>query len=243
MTGGNMKHITARTIGTHSSVSSGKLLAGLILILAALASFEVRAQDVNLIQGNPELFPSMGPMMARTTVIEFADFQCPFCAMVANLSPWVGDYEDRYGPMIGAADYVQSMAEQNRVRFIFVPLSFLNNGTNLESTWAAQAAFCAQDQGLFWEMHHTIFAASDNPQENTGKYSKDNLKVLAASIEGMDTASFNTCLDSDATLQKTQDVMNAFFDAGFQLSTPQFWVNDQRIESSLQALQTAIEGQ
>lgn len=211
------------------------------LLLICLGSMPSQAQDVSAIQGNPDLFPSMGPMMARTTVIEFADFQCPFCAMTTNLPSWLDRFEAQYGTMFGSAEYVQSLAEQGRIRFIFVPLHFLNNGQSLESTWATQAAFCAQNQELFWDMHHAIFAASDDPTENNGKYSKDNLKIIAASVDGMDTETFNACLDNDETLEKSQEVMNTFFDAGFQLSTPQFWVNDRQVDATVDALRRAIE--
>ncbi len=215
----------------------------LLLMLGCFSLTPAQAQDVSAIHANPDLFPAIGPLMARTTVIEFADFQCPFCAMTTNLPPWLDRYEAQYGLMFGSAEYVQSLAEQNQIRFIFVPLHFLNNGQSLESTWATQAAYCAQNQELFWDMHHAIFAASDDPTENNGKYSKDNLKTIAASITGMDTESFNSCLDNDETLQKARDVMNAFFDAGFQLSTPQFWVNDRQIDPTIDALRSAIEGQ
>lgn len=215
----------------------------LCLLLGNMSALSAQAQDVSVIHSNPDLFPSLGPMMARTTVIEFADFQCPFCAMTTNLPGWLDRYEAQYGVMFGSAEYVQSLAEQGSIRFIFVPLHFLNNGRSLESTWATQAAFCAQDQDQFWKMHHAIFAASDDPTENNGKYSKDNLKRIAASIDGIDTVTFNACLDNDETLEKSQEVMNTFFDAGFQLSTPQFWVNERQVDATVDALRRAIEGQ
>lgn len=215
----------------------------LCLLLLAIGTPGAWAQDVSAIYGNPDLFPAMGPMMARTTVIEFADFQCPYCAMTTNLPSWIGRYEAQYGPIFGSAEYVQSLAEQNRIRFIYVPLSFLDRGDSHESTWATQAAFCAKNQDLFWEMHHAIFSASDGPDENTGKYSKENLKTIAAGIDGLDTGAFNSCLDNDDTLEMTQQVMDEFYAAGFQLSTPQFWVNDTRVDATKEALQAAIEAQ
>ena len=215
-------------------------VAFVLLLLTTLGSIGSRAQDINAITSNTDLFPAMGPFMARNVVIEFADFQCPYCAMSAGLAPWIDEYADRYGPLIGSGKYIQELAEQNKIRFIYAPLSFLDKGDNKESTWATQAAFCAQDQDKFWEMHDAIFTATDSAKENTGKYSKENLKNLAANIEGIDTSGFNTCLDSDATLDKTQQVMKTFVGAGFKVSTPQFWVNGKKVEPLTESLKQAL---
>ena len=123
------------------------------------------------------------------------------------------------------------MAKQGEIRLIIVPLNFLSS----ESTYATQALFCAERQDQEWEMHDAMFSV---PQGYA--LSKENLKTLASQISGMDTNSFNSCLDNDETLAQAQQVMAKAQSAGFQISTPQFWVNGKQVQSSWTAIQAAI---
>lgn len=192
--------------------------------------------DTSIITDNPDLFPSLGPSDAAVTVIELADFQCPYCSLASGFPDWASQYQSQYGSLIGSAGKAEQMAESGEIRFIYVPLAFLGE----ESTNAAEAAFCAQDQGKFWEMHDAIFTASDGPSENTGKYSKENLKVIAQGVSGLDQSAFADCLDNDKNLAKVNSVMTKAQSAGFQISTPQFWVNGQQVQASWTAIQSAI---
>jgi len=191
--------------------------------------------DLKFITSNPDLYFSLGPKNAKVTVIELSDFQCPYCAIASGLPSWTEQYKSQYGELVGAAGNIQTLAEQGKVRFIYVNLNFLG----AESTYASQAAMCAQEQGKFWEMHDAIFTAHDS-KEGTGKYTKDKLEVLAKSISGLDQAKFKTCLESDATLSKVQQIMTEVQKAGIQIGTPQFFVNGKAVQASSTALQSAI---
>ena len=183
------------------------------------------------------LFPALGPSNAKIKVIEFADFQCPYCALASGLPSWTAQFASQYSDLIGAAGKVEQMAQQNQVQFIFVPMSFLGQ----ESVYAAEAGFCALDQGKFWQMHDAIYTASDGPTEDTGKYSKANLTVIAQSISGLNMTQFNNCLNNDKDLaqvnQVTADVQNGV--TNFP-GTPMFAVNGQYVQSSSTAIQAAI---
>lgn len=179
------------------------------------------------------LYPSLGPKNAEKTVIEFSDFQCPFCAMASGLPSWTSNYASQYGDLIGSAGKIQEMAEKGEVRFIYVPMSFLGQ----ESVYAAQASLCANQQGKFWEMHDAIFAAHDS-KENNGKYSKDNLKKLAQKITGLDQKKFADCLDNDKTLSDVQKVSNEASKAAS--GTPTFFVNGKQLSGSWQQLSAAL---
>ena len=65
-----------------------------------------------------------------------------------------------------------------------------------------RADMCALDQGKFWQMHDAIYSASDAPAEDTGKYTKANLTIIAQGISGMDMTKFNNCLNTDADLAR-----------------------------------------
>jgi protein-disulfide isomerase len=111
--------------------------------------------------------PSRGPANAPVTIVEFSDFQCPFCS---RLTPTIKQVEEKYGDKV-------------RVVFRQYPLPFHQNAQK-----AAEASLCAADQGKFWELHDAMFA---NQQE----LGVDQLKAKAASL-GMNAEQFNQCLDS-----------------------------------------------
>ncbi|MDP2628272.1 MAG: thioredoxin domain-containing protein [Nanoarchaeota archaeon] len=192
------------------------------------------ASDLSIITENPSLFPSLGPENAKHVVLEFSDFQCPYCGMASGLPSWTSQYVSQYGDLIGSAGKVQEMAEKGEVRFIYVSMSFLGQ----ESVYAAQAGLCANKQGKFWEMHDEIFKASTGPQENDGRYSKENLKNIAKKVSGLDTGKFNSCLDNDETLS---DVQQAASIAGqFASGTPTFYVDGRQVSASWTQLSSLL---
>jgi len=198
------------------------------------------AVDVSAFTSDSSLFPSLGPSNAKYTVIEFADFQCPYCALAAGLSNESKQYASQV-PYYGIATQLEQLANQGKIRFIFVAMNFLDStnrgGTTQESTWAAEAAFCANDQGKFWQMHDAIYAANDM-SEDDGKYTKANLEKIAATISGLDTAKFNSCLENDTFLSKVQQSEQA---ASTVVSgTPEFVVNGQQVQASTSAIMSAI---
>lgn len=196
----------------------------------------VTAADLTPFTSNPNLYPSLGSSSAKNTVIEFADFQCPYCAMASGLPNWTSQYATQYGDLIGAAGKVETEAQSgSSVRFIFVPMSFLGN----ESVYAAEAGYCAAAQGKFWEMHDAIYGASTSPSEDTGKYSKANLEILAQGINGLNQATFKNCLESDQYSSQVQT-------AGAQASTaaqgtPTFYVNGKEVTASSATIQAALQ--
>ncbi len=97
----------------------------------------------------------------------------------------------------------------------------VDQGRNGESTWAAQAAECANQQGKFWEYHDKLFQVWSG--ENVGTYTKVKLKQYAADIK-LDANTFNTCLDGDQTLAIVQADINEATRMGVR-ATPTFFVN------------------
>ena len=113
--------------------------------------------------------PSWGPEDAAVTIVEFSDFQCPFCARFAmGTMPQI---REAYG---------------DRVRFIYrdFPLPAIHQFAQK----AAEAAQCAHEQGAFWEYHDLLFA-------NQNALSVDDLKRYAQEVD-LDSGDFDECLDS-----------------------------------------------
>ncbi len=98
-----------------------------------------------------------------------------------------------------------------------------------ESQWAAEAAECAGDQNAFWQFHDYLFTHQNG--ENQGAFSKDNLKKFAADM-GLDTTTFNTCLDSGKYTQFVENQTNIGRQLGVQ-STPTFALNGQAVVGAL----------
>jgi protein-disulfide isomerase len=150
-----------------------------------------------------------GPDTAAVTIYEFADFQCPFCLRAfETTNPQLWD----------------TYVSEGKVRFVFKHYAILGQ----ESTWAAEAAECAADQGKFWEYHDELFKQQKIAgAENVGAFTKDNLIKYAQGL-GLDLARFTPCLENDETLARVQ----ADGQEGQMLqvnATPTFFVNNTRL--------------
>jgi protein-disulfide isomerase len=112
--------------------------------------------------------PALGPETAPVTIVEFSDFECPFCL---RIHPTLKQVMDEY---------------EGQVRLVF--RQFPLNNIHPHAQKAAEASLCADAQGKFWEMHDAMF---ENPRE----LAVADLKTRAAEI-GLDEQAFATCLDS-----------------------------------------------
>ncbi len=147
-----------------------------------------------------------GDANAPVTIIEFADFQCPYCGRFVH---------DTY-TQIDAA-YIAG----GQVRLGYQHFAFLGD----ESFWAAEASECAADQEAFWEYHDYLFDRQAG--ENQGAFSKDHLKTFAADL-GLDTAAFNACLENGTHTALVAGQTQAAQQLGVR-STPTFVLNGQPI--------------
>ena len=143
---------------------------------------------------------------AAITMIEFADYQCPFC----------GRHFQQVQPQIDL-QYLDS----DQIRFGYYNMAFLG----AESTWAAEAAECAADQDKFWEFHDYLY--NNQGGENQGVFSKENLKKFAGTL-GLDATAFNDCLDSGKYTALVQEDTASARSLGLS-STPSFLINGQKI--------------
>lgn len=186
---------------------------------------------------NRDLYAAVGPESANVKVIEFFDFQCPYCALAAGLSPQTKQYATQYSDLYGVEGKIRDLAEDGKIQFIFGLHSFLG----AESGYAGEAALCANEQGKYEEMYDAIYTAHDM-EENNGKYNKDKLEVLAKGISGLSTSKFNDCLESSKYASTVSQMASAASAAGVS-GTPTFVINGQlasgswaEISSKLQAL-------
>ncbi len=154
----------------------------------------------------------LGDQNAPVTIIEYSDFQCPFC----------GKFFKETESML-REKYIKT----GKVKFIYRSFAFLGQ----ESLLAANAARCAGEQGKFWQYHDYLY--SNQSGENQGAFSKDNLKSFATAL-GLDTEKFNACLDSEKYTDLIQKETKAGGEAGVQ-GTPANFINGTLYPGALPA--------
>ena len=146
--------------------------------------------------------PSKGGANAQVEVIEFADFQCPFCLAA---SPTVKRVLETYG---------------DRIRFVYRNYPLPNHP---QAQPAAEAAQCANEQGKFWPYHDRLFAEA-------GKLMDADLKKAAVDL-GLDAARFNSCVDEHRYKDVVEANQQAGNDAGVN-GTPAFFVNGRLLSGA-----------
>jgi protein-disulfide isomerase len=146
--------------------------------------------------------PSKGSASAPIEMIEFSDFQCPFCQ---RANPTVDQVLKTYG---------------DRVRFVYRHYP-LPNHPNARP--AAEAAACAADQGKFWPYHDRLFA-------NPSKLGDADLKQAAAEL-GLNATQFNSCVDSHKFRAQIDADLRAGEEAGVN-GTPAFFINGRSISGA-----------
>ncbi len=130
-------------------------------------------------------YPSKGKRSAKLILIEFTDYQCPFC----------GRHFQQTSPQI-ERDYINT----GRVRYIV--RDFPIESIHKDALKAAEAAHCAGEQGQYWQMHDRLFSGQN---ALTG----DNLSAHAGAL-GLDVQGFKRCLDSNKYAMKIrQDLLEA----------------------------------
>ena len=148
-----------------------------------------------------EFAPAKGPLNAPILIIEYGDFECPYCKQALSAISQI------------AAQYPEAV----RLEFRQFPLY----SKHPNATLAGVASLCAHAQGKFWEYHDQLFAYQDNlTQAGLLRY---------AQTVGLNTDSFQACLVSKQTLPMVSEEFAAGIADGVK-GTPTFFVNGEKIE-------------
>lgn len=152
--------------------------------------------------------PIKGKADAPVTIVEFGDFQCPFCSMFATDT---------------LQQLVKIYADAGKVKFVYkeFPLPFHSNAQP-----AAMAAECANEQGKFWPYHDKLYATQTIWDSQDSNAVKNTFKQYAVSL-GLNAASFNSCLDSSKYNNKIQKESNEGSQYGVS-NTPTFYIGNQK---------------
>ncbi|HTV24693.1 MAG TPA: thioredoxin domain-containing protein [Polyangiaceae bacterium] len=143
--------------------------------------------------------PSFGPENAKVTIVEFSDFQCPFCTRAASV---VHQIREKYA---------------DKVRFVFRQYPLPMHG---DAHLAAQAALAAHQQGKFWEFHDLLFA---NQRALTRPSLEDYAKQVNLDVprlkKALDDQSLKAAVDADVKLGEEVNVSG----------TPTLFINGKRV--------------
>lgn len=206
-------------------LDDNKVTVFLLIIALVLVSFNylqtmnllVKVDSLNtvpLLKGTGAITGGVGA--GELTVVEFSDFQCPFCGRAA---PAVRQLREKYGDKIN-----------------FVYKHFPLRSIHPDAQKAAEAAECARDQGQFEAYHDALFAN----QNGLGIFA---LKEVAAEL-GLATVKFNNCLDSNEKADIVEKDFQEGLAKGVT-GTPTFFVGDERIGGAVpfETLDAAVQRQ
>ena len=155
---------------------------------------------LNLENGSPPL----GSESASITIVEFGDYQCEACYH------WFHNTRDTL---------IDNYIETGKAKLIFVDLPFIGQDSKI----AAQASYCAEDQGKYWEYHEILYIFQEG--ENSGWADRDRLNSFAFSLD-MNMDEFNDCMDYSKYAKRVQANYDQAVKNGVQ-GTPTFIIISQ----------------
>lgn len=176
-------------MSTKGIIVAGITVAVVIGAIAIFASTQFGSETVNLDMGRTHGTvstamgsPILGNPSAPITIVEFGDYQCERCYQWFHTTK----------PAL-VKDYIDT----GKANLIFVDMALLGR----DSPIAAQATYCAEDQGRYWEFHDILY----NSQENidNGWANSERLKAFAFSLD-FDMELFSSCLDSGKYSKRVQ---------------------------------------
>jgi protein-disulfide isomerase len=151
---------------------------------------------------------SMGDPNAPIQIVEYSDFQCPFCDRhYTDTEPLLEQYYIDTGKVLFTYRSAGNFVSDNI------------GGANTESQDSAAAAYCAGDQNKFWEMHDALFA-NNKDVENQGSFFPKRLTEIAK-VAGLNETEFQDCFDSGKYEDRVAQDLSDATAAGMQ-GTPFF---------------------
>lgn len=158
-------------------------------------------------------FNSMGDPNAPVKMVEYSDFQCPFCKR----------FRDETLPRL-----IDEYIATNKVYFTYVPYGPTGQWIGPESEDSAKASFCAAEQGKFWDYHDILYA--NQTGENVGNFTSQRLMAFANALK-LDMKAFRSCFNQDKYRARLIEGITQGIQKGIG-GTPSFLVNDKKIEGA-----------
>ncbi len=182
-------------------------IAIVIGVTASLSSSSTETVNLDMSRSHGTISTAMGsPILgdpsAPITIVEFGDYQCHQCYnWFHNTKPAI----------------TQQYIETGKVNLVFVDLAFLGR----DSPKAAEASYCAEDQGMYWEYHDTLYIFQESKIDG-GWANSERLKAFASDLD-LDMDLFNSCLDSGKYSKRVQFNIQQAKEHGVR-GTPGFFI-------------------
>ena len=158
-------------------------VVAVILIAAVTISFSSYMSEFDNVQSSPQdefetisltQVPILGSQTATVTIVEIGDYQCPAC------KSWFDNTRQ---------DIIENYVDTGKANLVFIDMPFIG----ADSVSAAEATYCANDQGMYWDYHVKLYQFQQH--ENDGWANIDRLTAIAFDL-GLDTEKFNECMNS-----------------------------------------------
>lgn len=178
---------------------------GIIVAIAAIigvvagtgaVDFSPTKTSIDTTKGSPVL----GSESAPITIIEFGDYQCPYCQK----------WNQNTKPLLE-----QEYIETGKAKLVYIDFPIIG----ADSMDAHASSYCADEQGLYWQYHDFLY--KNQGHENSGWARSGKIKDLAAMLPGLNAEKFNACLDSGKYYGRVQENKNMATKNGAR-STPTF---------------------
>lgn len=197
-------------------VLAGVVVAGAVLysnlpknpLLSKEGKGEVVKEPSNSLKIRQDDFV-LGSPTAKVVIIEYGDFQCPFCG--------------RFFKTV-EKQIIENYIKPGKAAFVWRDFAFLGE----ESFRSAEAARCAGEQGKFWEYHDKLFNSQNG--ENEGAFADANLKRFAGEA-GLNQTAFNSCFDSGKYKKAVEDANTEGKSLGVS-GTPATFINGQIVSGA-----------
>ncbi|MGQ0605793.1 MAG: DsbA family protein [Candidatus Nitrosotenuis sp.] len=177
------------------------IIASIAVIIAMVAATgQVDLSPTKAAMDTTKASPVLGSDSAPVTIIEFGDYQCPFCQRW-NLNT---------KPLIE-----QNYINTGKAKLIYVDLPIVG----ADSLKAHASSYCADEQGLYWKYHDFLY--KNQGHENDGWARAERLKDLVVIMPELDVKKFNECLDSGKYENRVKENKNVATKSGAR-STPTF---------------------
>ncbi len=207
-------------INTRNMTIAGVIAGVLIVVVVGIGQLGGRVTGT--LQDPATAYPAalldgtaIGKADAPVTMEVYEDYQCPYC----------GQYSLDVEPVL-----VSQYVTPGTLRIVHNDIGILGRGgPDDESVLTARGAFCANEQGKYWDYAHWVYANQDG--ENAGGFRRERLTAIAEAA-GIEPVAFSACLDGAAATAAV-DQANAEATALGINSTPTMYVNGKRIEVSL----------
>ncbi|MFB5638249.1 MAG: DsbA family protein [Nitrosarchaeum sp.] len=175
------------------------IISGAIIISTNTSeNNHVKQLSIDTTKGSPVL----GLESAQVTIIEFGDYQCPFCQK----------WNQNTKPLI-EKNYIDT----GKTKLIYIDFPIVGP----DSIKAHAGSYCASEQGLYWQYHDFLY--TNQGHENDGWANAKNIKNIISGINGLDIDSFSKCIDSGKYEDRVKENKNIATKSGAR-STPSFIV-------------------